>query len=171
MNSRREPTYINERAEVSPEASVGQGCRIWDWTKVREDVQIGDNVSIGQGCYIDHGVVVGSRCKIQNGVNIYSGVTVGDEVFIGPSVTFTNDLFPRADEERSRTWSTRVHDNASIGANATIVCGIEIGEGAMVGAGSVVIRDVPARTLVVGNPAKFVRDLDEEDSWETGTER
>ena len=113
-------------------------------------------------------MVIGNRCKIQNGVNVYHGVTIGDEVFVGPSVTFTNDRFPRADMDRSQTWSTRVHDNASIGANATIVCGVEIGEGAMVGAGSVVIDDIPANTLVVGNPARIVRVLGEEDSQETG---
>ncbi|MDP7509219.1 MAG: N-acetyltransferase, partial [Acidimicrobiales bacterium] len=84
---------------------------------------------------------------------------------------FTNDRFPRADENRSQTWSTRVHDSASIGANVTIVCGVEIGKGAMVGAGSVVIHDVPANTLVVGNPAKVVRLLDEEGSRQTGSKR
>ena len=168
MSSDSEPTYINPRAFVSSEAVVGEGCRIWDWTKIREDTRIGDHVSIGQGCYIDHHVVIGDRCKIQNGVNVYNGVTIGDEVFVGPSVTFTNDRFPRADMDRSQTWSTRVHDNASIGANATIVCGVEIGEGAMVGAGSVVIDDIPANTLVVGNPARIVRVLGEEDSQETG---
>ena len=171
MNLSPESTYVDPRAEVSPDAMVGKGCRIWDWTKVRENVHIGDGVSIGQGCYIDHDVVIGDRCKIQNGVNLYHGVTLGDEVFIGPSVTFTNDRFPRADENRSQTWSTRVHDSASIGANATIVCGVEIGEGAMVGAGSVVIHDVPANTLVVGNPAKVVRLLDEEGSRQTGSKR
>jgi UDP-2-acetamido-3-amino-2,3-dideoxy-glucuronate N-acetyltransferase len=170
MNSSPEPTYVNPRAEVSPDARVGKGCRIWDWTKIRENVRIGDGVSIGQGCYIDHDVVIGDRCKIQNGVNLYHGVTLGDEVFIGPSVTFTNDRFPRADEDRQQTWPTWVRDNASIGANATIVCGVEIGEGAMVGAGSVVIHDVPANTLVVGNPAEVVRLL-EGGSRQTGSER
>jgi len=168
MNRDSEPTYIDNRAEVSPKAVIGAGCRIWDWTKIREDVRIGDGVSIGQGCYIDHDVAIGDRCKIQNGVNVYHGVVIGTEVFIGPSVTFTNDRFPRADKERGQTWSTRVHDNASIGANATILCGIEIGKGAMVGAGSVVLADVPANTLVVGNPAKIVRNLDEDCHLETG---
>ena len=162
MNSSPEPTYVDPRAEVSPDAIVGKGCRIWDWTKVRENVHIGDGVSIGQGCYIDHDVVIGDRCKIQNGVNLYHGVTLGDEVFIGPSVTFTNDLHPNAVGEWTVTPTT-VGNGVSIGASATIVCGVTIGEGAVIGAGSVVIDDVPDRTLVVGNPARFVRLLDDGD--------
>jgi len=164
------PTYIDPTAEVSPEALVGEGSQVWNWTKVREFAQIGNDVSVGQHCYIDHGVVIGCRCKIQNGVNIYNGVTVGDEVFIGPSVTFTNDLHPRVVGE----WSivpTNVGRGASIGANATIICGVTIGERAVVGAGSVVVDDVPARTLVVGNPARFVRRLTDHDSPTSGNEQ
>ena len=89
-------TYVDPTADISPVASIGEGSRIWNWTKVRESACIGAGVSIGQHCYIDHGVVIGDRCKIQNGVNIYNGVTIGDEVFIGPAVTFTNDLHPSA---------------------------------------------------------------------------
>jgi acetyltransferase-like isoleucine patch superfamily enzyme len=107
-------------------------------------------------------VVIGERCKIQNSVNIYNGVTIGDEVFIGPAVTFTNDLHPSAVGEWLVT-PTVVGNGASIGANATIVCGVTIGEGAVVGAGAVVIDDVPVRTLVVGNPARFVRRLTDQD--------
>ena len=127
-------SYVDPTANVSPDARVGEGTSIWNWTKVRESAEIGAGVSIGQNCYIDNGVVIGERCKIQNGVNIYSG-----EWTVTPTV---------------------IADGASIGANATIVCGVVIGEGALVGAGSVVIDDVPARTLVVGNPARFVRSLD-----------
>jgi len=155
--------HVDGSAEVSPDALVGSGTVIWNWTKVRERAQIGSDVSIGQHCYIDHDVEIGDRCKIQNGVNLYHGVSIGKEVFIGPSVTFTNDLHPRALGEWEVT-TTRVDDGASIGANATIVCGIDIGAGALVGAGSVVIEDVPARTVVVGNPARVVRRLDEESS-------
>ena len=156
-------TYIDPTADVSPDASIGAGCLIWNWTKVRESARIGEGVSIGQDCYSDHGVVIGDRCKIQNGVSVYHGVTIGNKVFIGPSVTFTNDRYPHAAAPRSRTWSTLVGDNASIGANATIVCGVEIGEQAMVGAGSVVVEDVPPRTLVVGNPARILRSLGDEE--------
>ena len=155
-------TYIDPTAVVSPDASIGDESRIWNWTKVRESACIGAGVSIGQHCYIDHGVVIGDRCKIQNSVNIYNGVTIGVEVFIGPAVTFTNDLLPSAVGEWLVT-PTVVGNGASIGANATIVCGVTIGEGAVVGAGSVVIDDVPARTLVVGNPARFVRLLTDQD--------
>ncbi len=155
-------TYVDPTADVSPDASIGDKSRIWNWTKVRESACIGAGVSIGQHCYIDHGVVIGDRCKIQNSVNIYNGVTIGDEVFIGPAVTFTNDLHPSAVGEWLVT-PTIVGNGASIGANATIVCGVTIGEGAVVGAGSVVIDDVPARTLVVGNPARFVRLLTDQD--------
>ena len=152
MNS----TDIDPTAEVSPGSSLGKGCEVWKWTTIRERACIGDGVSIGQHCYIDHGVTIGKRCKIQNGVNIYHGVVIGDEVFIGPAVTFTNDLHPRAVGD----WEvvpTTVEDGVSIGANATIVCGVRVGEGAVVGAGSVVVNDVPAGTLVVGNPARIVR--------------
>ncbi|MDG2426891.1 MAG: acyltransferase [Acidimicrobiales bacterium] len=154
---------VDGSAEVSPDALVGSGTIIWNWTKVRERARIGQDVSIGQHCYIDHDVEIGDRCKIQNSVNLYHGVSVGNEVFIGPSVTFTNDLHPRAMGDWEVT-TTRVNDGVSIGANATIVCGIEIGAGALVGAGSVVIDDVPPRTVVVGNPARVVRRLDEEPS-------
>ena len=155
-------TYIDPTAVVSPGALIGDESRIWNWTKVRESACIGAGVSIGQHCYIDHGVVIGERCKIQNSVNIFHGVTIGEEVFIGPSVTFTNDPYPSVAGEWVLTPTT-VCNGASIGANATIVCGVTIGEGAVVGAGSVVIDDVPAWTLVVGNPARFVRRLTDQD--------
>lgn len=154
-------TYIDPTAEVSSDSSVGNGCEVWKWTTIRERARVGDGVSIGQHCYIDQGVTIGNRCKIQNSVNIYYGVTVGDEVFVGPSVTFTNDLHPRAVGPWEVT-ATTVESSVSIGAGATIVCGVRIGEGAVVGAGSVVISDVPPYTLVVGNPARIVRVLDED---------
>ena len=159
--------YVDPTADVSPHALLGEGSQIWNWTKVRESASIGAEVSIGQHCYVDHGVVIGDRCKIQNSVNIFHGVTIGEEVFIGPSVTFTNDLLPSAVGEWTVTPTT-VAAGASIGANATIVCGVTIGEGALVGAGSVVVDDVPARTLVVGNPARVVRCLTDQevpDRW------
>lgn len=148
-------TYIDPTAVVSPGALIGDESRIWNWTKVRESACIGEGVSIGQHCYIDHGVVIGDRCKLQNSVNVFHGVTLGDEVFVGPSVTFTNDLRPSAVGDWDVT-PTQIGNGASIGANATIVCGVEIGELAMVGAGSVVIDDVLPGTLVVGNPARVV---------------
>lgn len=147
--------FIHETAEVSPDATIGDGSMIWNWTKVREAAVIGANVNLGQHVYVDHGVSIGDDSKIQNGVNVYSGVTIGSGVFVGPSVTFTNDLHPRATGDWEIT-ETIVEDGASIGANATIVCGVRLGAGCMVGAGTVVVRDVPDGVLVVGNPARVV---------------
>jgi len=123
---------------------------------VRDKAKIGKNCNIGKSAYIDTGVNVGDNVKIQNFVSIYHGVKIEDDVFIGPSVTFTNDLYPRAfiwDEDK--VGHTLVRKGASIGANATIVCGVTIGEYAMVGAGSVVTKDVPPFSLYYGNPARF----------------
>ncbi|MEM9520927.1 MAG: acyltransferase [Actinomycetota bacterium] len=152
-------TYLDTTAIIDPAASIGAGSSVWNWTKIREGAVIGADVTIGQHVYIDHDVVVGDRCKIQNGVNIFAGVTLGDEVFVGPSVTFTNDLNPRA----VGTWAiteTLVENGASIGANSTIVCGVRLGAGCMVGAGSVVVRDVAPGELVVGNPARVIGHVD-----------
>ncbi|MBF0623659.1 MAG: Gfo/Idh/MocA family oxidoreductase [Magnetococcales bacterium] len=149
-------SHIDPTALVHPSAIIGRGVAIWNWTKVREGARIGDSCSIGQGVYIDYGVTLGSGCKIQNGVNVYHGVTVGNNVFIGPNATFTNDLYPRAGEGDWTVVPTQVEDGASIGANATIVCGITLGRHCMVAAGAVVIHNVPPHGLVMGQPAKLV---------------
>lgn len=144
--------FTHDSCDVSPDAEIGDGTTIWNWTKVREGARVGSDVTIGQHVYIDRDVTVGDRCKIQNGANVYAGVTLGDDVFVGPAVTFTNDLHPRA----VGAWElvpTVVEDGASIGANATIRCGVTLGAGCMVGAGSVVVRDVAPGHVVVGNPA------------------
>ena len=148
-------TFIHDTADVSLDAEIGTGSLIWNWTKVRERAVIGSNVRIGQHVYIDHDVVIGDNCKIQNGANVFHGVTLADDVFIGPAVTFTNDPYPRT----SGDWDvvkTMVERGASIGANATILCGVTLGADCMVGAGSVVLADVAAGMLVVGNPARVV---------------
>lgn len=150
------PPYIHPTAIVDELAVVGDGTSIWHWTAVREGAQIGDGCTIGQGVYIDHDVSIGSRCKIQNGVSVYHGVTLADEVFVGPRAAFTNDRYPRATSVNWDVIPTRVERGASIGANATIVCGVTIGAGAMVAAGSVVTKDVPPGGLVLGNPARLV---------------
>jgi len=140
-------------AIVEDQSTVGAGTRIWHHAHVRSGARIGQDCNVGKNVYIDSGVRIGSRVKIQNNVSVYRGVSICDDVFIGPSVVFTNDLRPRA---RSTGWSvmpTLVKTGASIGANATILCGIEIGENAMVAAGAVVTRTVHPYELVVGNPA------------------
>ena len=128
---------------------------IWNWSKVRERATIGDATNIGQSNYIDIDVRIGTRCKLQNGVYIYAGVTLGDDVFVGPNATFTNDRVPRAHLPHWKIVDTLVEDGASIGANATIVCGITLGRHCMIAAGAVVTRDVPAFALVMGSPARI----------------
>jgi UDP-2-acetamido-3-amino-2,3-dideoxy-glucuronate N-acetyltransferase len=147
---------IHPTAVVSPEARIGDGVAIWEWSKVREGAEIGDGTTLGQGVYVDHDVHLGARCKVQNGVSIYHGVTIGHEVFVGPHVTFTNDRVPRAFGDGWEVVETLVEDRASIGANATVVCGTRLGRACMVGAGAVVVRDVPPHALVVGNPATVI---------------
>ena len=148
-------TYIHPTAIVETE-NIGDGTKIWHFVHVREKSKIGSNCNIGKGVYIDTEVVIGNNVKIQNFATIYKGVIIEDDVFIGPAVVFTNDLYPRAFEwGEERVVKTVVKKGASIGANSTIICGIEIGEYAMIGAGSVVTKSVPPYALVYGNPAKL----------------
>lgn len=154
---------IHPTAVVDPGAQIGAGTRIWHFSHVMPGTIIGENCIIGQNSYIDNNVVVGNGCKIQNNVSLYNGVTLEDEVFIGPSVVFTNVINPRAFIERKSEFRpTRICRGASIGANATIVCGVTIGEYALIGAGAVVTKDVPPYALVVGNPARIIGQVDKE---------
>lgn len=148
--------FIHPTAEVSEKAKIGDGTKIWNLAQVREDCVIGENCIISKNVYIDTKAVLGDRVKVQNNVNVYHGVEVEDDVFLGPSMTFTNDFYPRAFNADWEITKTYVKKGASIGANATIVCGNTIGEYAMVGSGSVVTKDVPAYALVVGNPARQI---------------
>ena len=148
--------FAHRTAEVSKGSRIGAGTKIWNQAQIREGAQIVENCIISKNVYIDENVYIGSRVKIQNNVNIYHGVTVEDDVFLGPSMTFTNDMYPRSFNTDWKVTNTLVKRGASIGANATIRCGITIGEYAMVGAGSTVTKDVPAYALVVGNPARQV---------------
>ena len=148
--------FIHESAHVSEKASIGSGTKIWINSQVRECSGIGENCIIGKDTYIDQYVSIGNRVKIQNGVSVYHGVTIEDDVFVGPNVTFTNDKVPRSFNNSWEISKTFVKTGASIGANATIVCGITIGEYAMIGAGSVVTKNVAPYSLVVGNPAKHI---------------
>lgn len=143
-------------SDVSPRAVIGGGTVIWHWAQVREGARIGARCIIGKDSYIDKDVIVGDDCKIQNFATIYRGAVVGNRVFIGPHACFTNDLYPRAVSPDWQVAPTKVDDGASIGANATILCGVTIGRNAMVAAGAVVTKDVPAHALVAGVPAKVV---------------
>ncbi|MCL2247803.1 MAG: N-acetyltransferase [Oscillospiraceae bacterium] len=151
--------FIHATADVSSDASIGAGSKIWNLAQVRENATLGENCIVSKNVYIDTGVIIGDNVKIQNNVNVYNGVTIEDDVFLGPSMTFTNDKNPRAMSPNWEITPTLVRRGASIGANATIVCGVTIGEFAMVGAGAVVTRDVPAHTLVVGNPARRIGNV------------
>ena len=126
---------IHPTAEVSPQAVVGEGTSIWHWAQVREGARIGARCNIGKDVYIDTNVTVGDDCKIQNFATLYHGLTVGNRVFIGPHACFTNDLYPRAVSPDWQVVPTKVEDGASIGANATVLCGVTIGRNAMVAAG------------------------------------
>ena len=148
--------FIHPTAEVSPKARIGKGTKIWNQAQIRENAKIGKNCIIGKDVYVDFGVKIGNRVKIQNGVSVYHGVSIENDVFCGPHMTFTNDLHPRAFISDFKVYKTHVKKGASIGANATIVCGNTIGKYAMVGAGSVVVENVPDYGLVVGNPAKLI---------------
>lgn len=152
--------FIHPTASVSPKAQLGQGTKVWINVQIRENAVIGDNCIVSKDVYIDHAVTIGDRCKIQNSVSVYNGVTIGNDVFVGPNACFTNDRVPRAFNADWKITPTVVKDGASIGANSTLICGITVGEYAMVAAGSVVTRDVEPYTLVMGNPARLVARID-----------
>ncbi len=140
--------------------SIGESSNIWQFVIVLPKARIGENCNVCSHCFIENDVIIGNNVTIKNNVQIWDGITIEDDVFIGPNATFTNDVYPRSKVYSDAFPKTLVQKGASIGANATILPGITIGAGAMVGAGAVVTKDVPARALVVGNPAKVVRMLE-----------
>ncbi len=146
--------FVHSTADVEDGARVGDGTKVWHLAHIRSSAQVGSECVIGRNVYVDANVVIGDLVKIQNNVSVYQGVTIEDEVFVGPCVVFTNDLRPRAQNPDWQITPTLIRKGASLGANATIVCGIEIGEYAMIAAGSVVTRDVAPYQLVAGNPAR-----------------
>lgn len=152
--------YIHSTANVSEQSKIGDGTKIWINSQIREKSEIGKNCIISKDTYIDTNVKIGNNCKIQNSVSIYHGVTIEDDVFVGPNACFTNDKVPRAFDPDWKITSTLIKTGASIGANATIVCGIVIGEYAMIAAGSVVTKNVEPYSLVMGNPAKHYSYID-----------
>ncbi len=144
--------FIHPSADVQT-TDIGEGSRIWQFCVVMKGARIGSGCNICSHCLIETGVTVGDDVTVKSGVQLWTGVTLEDRVFVGPNVTFTNDLRPRSKDYSHAFLETRVRAGASIGANATILPGIEVGAGAMIGAGAVVTRDVPAGATVVGNPA------------------
>ena len=143
------------------EADIPCSSNVWHFSHVCEGALIGRNVTIGQGCYVAPTGIVGDGCKLQNGVYIWDGVMLGDNVFVGPNATFTNVVNPRAHVNRhSEFEATVVEEGVTIGANATIVCGVRLGHHCFVAAGAVVTRDVKPYSLVMGSPARHVRYID-----------
>ncbi|HJA14153.1 MAG TPA: N-acetyltransferase [Candidatus Butyricimonas faecavium] len=153
--------FIHELADVHS-CSVGDFTRIWQFCVILEGAVIGENCNICAGVLVENDVIVGNNVTVKSGVQLWDGVRVDDDVFIGPNVTFTNDLIPRSKQYPQSFRKTILKKGCSIGANATIVAGVNIGEYALVGAGSVVTRDVPPNTVWYGNPAKFVKYISNE---------
>lgn len=149
-------SFIHPRADVA-ECSVGEGTKIWQFVVVLDGARIGKNCNICAQVLIEGDVIIGDGVTIKSGVQVWDGTRIGDGAFIGPNATFTNDPFPRSKVYPESFSGIVVERCASIGANATILPGVCVGEYAMIGAGAVVTRDVPARAVVVGNPAKIIR--------------
>ena len=149
--------FSHESAVIDKSATIGKGTKIWHFSHVMGDCTIGPSCNLGQNVVVSPEVVLGTNVKVQNNVSIYTGVVCEDDVFLGPSMVFTNILNPRsAIVRRGQYLKTLVRKGASIGANATVVCGIEIGQFALIGAGAVVTKNVPPYALVVGNPSKQI---------------
>lgn len=147
--------FVHETAVIDEGAQIGKGTKIWHFSHIMPDSRIGENCNLGQNVVVSPQVVLGNNVKVQNNVSIYTGVICEDDVFLGPSMVFTNVVNPRsAVNRRGQYLRTKVGKGASIGANATIVCGHDIGEYAFIGAGAVVTKHVPPFALVVGNPAR-----------------
>ena len=155
--------FVHESSYIDDNVKIGEGSRIWHFCHIQSGAQIGKRASVGQNVNIGNNVIIGDGVKIQNNVSIYEGVIIEDNVFLGPSCVFTNDLTPRAEFPKGRANYVRtfIKEGATIGANATIVCGISIGRYAMVAAGSVVTKNIPDYCLVRGNPARICGRVNE----------
>ncbi|AXQ99047.1 acyltransferase [Pseudoalteromonas piscicida] len=147
---------IHELSDVKC-TSIGENTSVWQFCVILPGAKIGDDCNICSHCFIENDVVIGNRVTIKSGVQIWDGIRLEDDVFIGPNVTFTNDINPRSKKYPNKFLETTVSRGASIGANSTILPGVTIGEGAMVGAGAVVTKNVKPNTTVIGNPAKEVK--------------
>ena len=155
--------FVHESSYIDDNVEIGEGTKIWHFSHIQSGSIIGKNCSIGQNVNVGNNVKIGNKVKIQNNVSIYEGVELEDYVFCGPSIVFTNIKYPRSEfSQRGSKYykKTLVKKSASIGANATILCGITIGEYAMIGSGAVVTKDVPSYALVVGNPGCIIGEVD-----------
>ncbi len=149
--------FVHASSYVDEGASIGKGTKIWHFCHVMPTAVVGENCNIGQNVFIDNNTIIGNRVKIQNNVSVYNRVEIGDECFLGPSMVFTNVVNPRAGVERKDEYKITVLERGvTVGANATIVCGVRLGEYCFVGAGAVVNRDLPPYSLVVGNPCRQI---------------
>ncbi len=147
--------FVHETAIIDEGCLIGENCRIWHFSHLMDGCRLGDHCNIGQNVFIASGVEIGNRVKIQNNVSLYSGVICEDDVFLGPSCVFTNVINPRSFINRKEEFrTTYIEKGATIGANATIICGNRIGEYSLIGAGAVITKDVPPYSLWTGNPAK-----------------
>jgi len=147
--------FIHEKSIVKTK-DIGENTKIWAFCNILEGAKIGSNCNICDGCFIENKVIIGNNVTIKCGVYLWDGITVEDDVFIGPNATFANDKYPRSKNTDFTPSKNLLRKGCSIGANATVLPGITIGEGAMVGAGAVIVRDVPDFALVYGNPAKVM---------------
>ena len=148
--------FRHETAIVEEGAKIGDNTKIWHFAHIRESAKIGDNCTISKDVYIDANAMIGNNVKVGNGVSIWNGMTIEDGVMISPNSCFTNDLYPRAEIwNEKRLKKTLIRKGSTIGANSTILCGIEIGKYALIGAGSVVTKNVPNHALMMGNPARI----------------
>ena len=163
MTSPKRASFVHPSADVSPEARLGDGCQVWGRVHIREHAQLGAGCKIGDAAYIGPGVRLGANCKVLNQALLYEGVELEDGVFVGPQVCFTNDFLPRAVNpdlslKTADDWQvgrTRVREGAAVGAQSVVITGVTIGRWALVGAGTVVTRDVPDHALVFGNPGRI----------------
>lgn len=160
MDSRERGYFVHEKA-ICDSSDVGRGTKIWAFSHVLAGATVGVECNICESVFIEHRVRVGDRVTIKNGVQLWDGVELADDVFVGPNVSFSNDKYPRSKQWQPNPMNTRVEANASIGAGAAILPGVRIGQNAMVGAGAVVTRDVPAHTIVTGNPARIAGYVNE----------
>lgn len=154
-------SFIHALADIA-ECEIGEGTRIWQFVVVLKGARIGSDCNICAQTLIEGDVFIGDRVTIKSGVQIWSGSIIGNDVFIGPNVTFSNDFYPRSKQYPEKFQGVSIKNGASVGANATVLPGITIGEKALVGAGAVVTKDVPPRAVVIGNPAKIIRYIEDD---------